>query len=174
MLNQFFKLLLICCFFPFTSSAQIAAFEFSDSEKENVKVLNLRKQKLKELPNEVFSFPNLEVLILQRNKLESLPDSMWHKLPKLHYVDVSQNKLSRLPEAWATLPIDTLIANRNYIAYLPASYAQMSQLSYLDLWSNELITLPDSFAQLPRLKRVDLRGISMNKRHQTKLLDAAL
>ncbi len=135
------------------------------------KVLDLSKQRLTQLPEEVFRYPNLEVLILKKNKIQSLPDSGWEKLPHLRYIDLSRNKLSYLPSAWGQLPIDTLILNRNFILRIPDSFQNMDELIYLDLWSNEVDRLPEKMNDLPRLKLIDMRGISMNHKYRAEFLN---
>ena len=77
-------------------------------QKDCVKCLDLSKQRLKEIPSEVYQFPNLEKLILTKNKIKHLSDTL-STLPHLHYIDLGSNYIDQMPLALSTLPITLLI-----------------------------------------------------------------
>lgn len=113
-------------------------------QKDCVKCLDLSKQRLKEIPSEVYQFPNLEKLILTKNKIKHLSDTL-STLPHLHYIDLGSNYIDQMPLALSTLPIDTLI-----------------------MWDNPIYELPQNYAQWD-LKYLDLRAIQMNKEEQNNI-----
>lgn len=141
-------------------------------DPSTVTAISLKRERLKVIPEQLFQFKNLKYLELKKNKLKELPNTGWEVFSQLRFIDVSQNKLSKLPEAWSTLPLDSLIANRNYLIELPESYSKIESLRYLDVWSNELDWLPAGFKTHPQLKKVDMRGISMNNDHIKTLLES--
>ena len=113
-------------------------------QKDCVKCLDLSKQRLKEIPSEVYQFPNLEKLILTKNKIKHLSDTL-STLPHLHYIDLGSNYIDQMSLALSTLPIDTLI-----------------------MWDNPIYSLPQDYAQWD-LKYLDLRAIQMNKEEQNNI-----
>lgn len=113
-------------------------------QKDCVKCLDLSKQRLKEIPKEVYQFPNLEKLILTKNKIKHLSDTL-STLPHLHYIDLGSNYIDALPATLSTLPIDTLI-----------------------MWDNPIYELPKELSQWD-LKYLDLRAIQMNKQEQNSI-----
>ena len=113
-------------------------------QKDCVKCLDLSKQRLKEIPSEVYQFPNLEKLILTKNKIKHLSDTL-SILSHLHYIDLGSNYIDQMPLALSTLPIDTLI-----------------------MWDNPIYELPQDYAQWD-LKYLDLRAIQMNKEEQNNI-----
>ena len=139
--------IIISLLFTFTSTAQNSCYKSLDQalkQKDCVTCLDLSKQRLKQIPNEVFEFSNLEKLILTKNKIKHIPDSL-SQLHKLHYLDLGSNYIDALPATLNTLPIDTLI-----------------------MWDNPIYELPEELSQWD-LKYLDLRAIQMNKQEQNSI-----
>lgn len=134
---------------------------------EQVYRLNLRKQKLKTVPSEIFKLTNLQELNLSKNKLTEIPAGI-ENLPNLQYFDASANDLVSLPpEIGQCIHLKRLVLNRNNIQELPATIGNLAQLEYLDLWSNSIIEFPEAINKLSEtLKEVDLRVINMNDERQ--------
>ncbi|NEU82354.1 COR domain-containing protein, partial [Nostoc sp. UIC 10630] len=86
------------------------------------------KEKLTDIPAEVFELEWLEVLNLSYNLLTTLPEEIT-RLPQLTSLDLSGNQLRTLPEA----------------------IAHLQQLTTLDLRGNKLTTLPEAIASLQQL-----------------------
>jgi Leucine-rich repeat (LRR) protein len=104
--------------------------------------VELRYNKLGELPHHLLQLPLLASLDLEGNQL-SLADVTFAQLTALTWLDVSRNRLTALPDGLQNLPaLTTLIASRNYIAELPplGSYTSLKKL-YLD--RNNLSSIPD-------------------------------
>jgi Leucine-rich repeat (LRR) protein len=136
--------LIISLLFTFICQAQQPCYKSLEEalkQKDCVTCLDLSKQRLKQIPNEVFEFPNLEKLILNKNKIKHIPDSL-STLRNLHYLDLSSNYIDSLPPSLSELSLDTLI-----------------------MWDNPIYTLPKEFEKWD-LKYLDLRAIQMNKDEQ--------
>lgn len=171
---QFYKTILLVFIFcgkmfsqekELLDSAQLAeAYTYMDLKEalehpEMVIKLELRKQKLKTFPPEIFKFKNLQSLDLGKNQLKELPDSLY-LLPDLQYLDVSHNKLSSLPkEIGKCTNLYYLNANNNDLFGLPPQIGNLEKLKTLDLWSNELADFPETLKNLKMLNTLDLRAI---------------
>jgi len=121
--------------------------------------LELRKQKLKDFPKEIFKFKNLQYLDLSKNQLKELPDSIY-VLTKLQSLNVSHNKLGAFPkEIGKCKNLFYLNANNNNLYGLPPQIGNLEKLRTLDLWSNDLADFPEEMANLKQLNTLDLRAI---------------
>ena len=124
--------------------------------------LELKKQKLKSVPPEIFQFKNLQYLDLSKNQIKELPDSLY-LLTNLQCLVVSHNKLSILPKQIGKCSnLVYLNANNNDIFMLPPQFGQLEKLRRLDLWSNELGDFPESMSNLKQLQTLDIRAILIN------------
>ena len=123
---------------------------------ENIKVLKLYGNKIEELPERIGELTSLEKLYLGKNNLKSLPESIG-KLKNLKLLSVQYNDLEKLPESIGELTnLEQLILNQNNIEYLPESITQLKKLSMLQLKFNELKILPDSIGQCEGLEFIHL------------------
>ena len=105
---------------------------------------------LEDLPD---SFCNLRLseLILKQNQFTHLPLSLLeHPLVDcLTHLDVSENKISRLPENLDRLQqLLTLQVSHNLLERLPASIGKLKQLKSLFVADNQIPLLPASFVNL--------------------------
>jgi Leucine-rich repeat (LRR) protein len=137
---------------------------------EKVYKLNLRKQKLKEVPKEVFTLTNLQELNLSKNELKEIPKEIVN-LKNLEVLNVSLNKIDTIyPEIGQLSNIKKLILNQNFIAHLPSSISQLKKMWFLDLWKNYIKVFPADMAKLDgTLKVVDMRVINMNETQQENI-----
>jgi Leucine-rich repeat (LRR) protein len=171
---RFYKTLLIIFIFcgklfsqekELLDSAQLAeVYTYMDLKEalehpEMVIRLELRKQKLKAFPPEIFKFKNLQYLDIGKNQLKELPDSIY-KITRLQYLDVSHNKLTALPkEIGKCTNLYFISANNNDIYNLPPQIGNLEKLKTLDLWSNEITDFPESLHNLKQLEVLDIRAI---------------
>ncbi|MEH2302831.1 MAG: COR domain-containing protein [Nostoc sp.] len=129
-----------------------------EAKKQKLKKLDLSsnlniddKEKLTEIPAEVFELEWLEVLYLNGNKLTTLPEAI-ADLQQLTSLDLSGNELMTLPEAIARLQKLTLLnLSGNQLMTLPEAIADLQQLTTLFLSGNKLTTLPEAIADLQQL-----------------------
>jgi Leucine-rich repeat (LRR) protein len=121
--------------------------------------LNLSKKQLKDFPQEVFQFKNLQELDISKNKIKELPKEIG-TLKSLKRFNASYNKLEVLPSEIGNLTnLVYLGLNRNKIQELPVTIGNMESLEVLEMWDNELFTIPDEISKLTKLKTLEIRGI---------------
>ncbi|MEH2356125.1 COR domain-containing protein [Nostoc sp.] len=96
------------------------------------------KEKLTEIPAEVFELEWLEVLNLSFNQLTTLPEAI-ARLQQLTSLHLSGNQLRTLPEAIARLQkLISLHLSFNQLTTLPEAIARLQQLTSLDLSGNPI------------------------------------
>lgn len=134
--------------------------------------LDLTKQKLRELPDTLFSLYNLQELKLAKNKLQQISPKLGN-LSNLQKLDVSRNNLCVLPSSIGNLTnLTEIIANNNYIYTLPPEIGNLINLEKLDLWSNVIDIFPKEIANLKdNLKDLDLRVVLINEEKQQAIAD---
>jgi Leucine-rich repeat (LRR) protein len=121
--------------------------------------LNLSKKQLKEFPQEIFQFKNLQELDISKNKIKELPKEIGI-LTNLKRFNASFNKLEVLPSEIGYLKnLVYLGLNRNKIVELPTGIGDLQNLEVLEMWDNELYSIPDEISKLTKLKTLELRGI---------------
>jgi Leucine-rich repeat (LRR) protein/GTPase SAR1 family protein len=114
------------------------------------------KEKLTEIPAEVFELEWLEVLRLSYNQLTTLPEAIAN-LQQLTTLNLSRNQITTLPEAIANLQqLTTLNLGSNQLTTLPEAITNLQQLTTLDLGDNQLTTLPEAIANLQQLTTLNL------------------
>jgi Leucine-rich repeat (LRR) protein len=178
LLSIFFYL----CLFPLRSVAQLDSTALSkepefismdDALKNPAKVykLNLRKQKLKKFPKEIFTFTNLQELNLSRNKIDQVPEEIG-QLTKLQILDLSRNKLKAIPSQIGKLVrLRKLLLYLNEIPMLPAEIGNLTLLQTLDMWGNEISEFPPEISKLKsNLRYLDLRVIDIPQPLQDKIV----
>lgn len=94
--------------------------------------VDLSKNQLARLPDELAQFEHLEMLCCARNQLVALPPSLGCSLTSL---DLSRNALTQLPEEL---------------------FGRLASLRRLDLSRNQLAAVPTSIGELPTLVELDL------------------
>lgn len=129
--------------------------------KEEV-VLDLSKQQLTAIPEEVFKQTSLKVLILNNNQLDRLPAEIG-ELKDLVVLDLKYNKLSNLPgEIGRMESLRFLDLNHNKLNALPDEICNLNNLRYLGLDENALSGLPVEIGRMDKLTELYLNN---NKLH---------
>ncbi len=118
---------------------------------EKVVILDLSKQKLSEVPDEIILFTNLQQLNLSNNKLLELPNFIT-KLPKLSYLNISANKLSSLPQNIGNLnQLSSIDFSKNKISSIPNSFFQLENIEIINCYSNpSLYFEPNKFKNISK------------------------
>eukprot|EP01105_Mastigella_eilhardi_P024802 TRINITY_DN654_c1_g1_i1.p1 TRINITY_DN654_c1_g1~~TRINITY_DN654_c1_g1_i1.p1 ORF type:complete len:933 (-),score=207.98 TRINITY_DN654_c1_g1_i1:1024-3822(-) len=91
---------------------------------------------------------------LCNTKLHRLPDEFFSRVPNLHTLHCTQNKLKRLPPSFgpqSTPRLAVLSLGSNSIKHLPECLTQLTQLNSLELSCNNLTHLPD-FSKMTSLR----------------------
>ena len=108
-----------------------------------VNSLNISKNKLTELPIEIFHLKNLTNLNASHNQLTSLPE-----LGPMGSMDQGQ-------PAWPCSGLSRLILNSNQLSEVPEYIFNMPSLAFLDLSRNHLEKLPFSIWSAPKLNNLN-------------------
>jgi len=141
--------------------------------------LNLKSNRLRNLPESIGSFTSLENLNLRNNMLTALPESI-NFLSSLKVLDLHGNKLNsitvnlsnsirELEMGWNnfdTIPngikrllsLERLGFGGNKLVNLPDWIGLYQSLRQLDLYDNRLIKIPESLGSLKSLERLNLRN----------------
>jgi Leucine-rich repeat (LRR) protein len=137
---------------------------------DKVVKLTLRKMKYKEVPKEIWSFPNLQYLDLSKNQITEFPDSLG-KLKNLQVLHLAKNKIEALPRELGDLKNLTILdINNNDLTMLPPQIGKLKKLQYLDLWNNSISTFPEELKEIAdNLKVMDLRVILINYDAQDRI-----
>lgn len=140
--------------------------EALEAHKDSVYSLKL-KERLKVVPPEVFTaFPNLMLLDLSKNRLKELPAELG-LLKKLKKLVLFKNRLESIPPQIGELEdLQELVVNQNELETLPDEIGKLKKLRYIDMWSNNLTHLPGSMAEMWALEELDLRVIVMTAAEQ--------
>jgi Leucine-rich repeat (LRR) protein len=134
--------------------------------------LNLSKQHLQFIPENVFKLTHLQELVLSRNKIQYIPAEI-SMLRNLQILNLSDNKLKTLPAETGQLTnLKSLYLKRNKIEQLPVEMEKLTSLAYLDLWGNALIQLPVQMSALTRnLHIIDMRGILIKPEYRNAITE---
>jgi E3 ubiquitin-protein ligase LRSAM1 len=114
------------------------------SDLQDLHVLDLHKNCLEKLPEEIGQLKNLRVLYLQQNKLKSLPSNLGN-LTKLTTLNLSENALKEVPVSLSSLSsLKTLDLRSNpKLKKIPKEIAALRCLETL-LLDETAISYPDS------------------------------
>lgn len=137
---------------------------------EDILILDLSKQKLKELPNDFGPLINLKELYLDKNKLKALPRSL-ASCENLEVISISKNKFVDFPMIICYLSqLKSLDISTNEIAELPDCLGELIHLEYIYMVGNEVASISKKLEKL-ELKELDMRMIQMNEKEQNTLRD---
>ena len=157
---------------PATALDSVRTFHSLESalkQPDMVFRLDLSHQKIKDLPEEIRRFKNLNALDLGRNKLRTLPDWLG-ELQYLQELRVSRNKLAEFPAIICRLTqLKRLDLSRNAITGLPECLGGLDQLVSLDLWSNDLAVFPPDLEGMKALRFLDLRVIQFSPEEMERI-----
>ncbi len=148
----------------FNSLEDIAKLKkISVQELEQLKYLNLMKNRLSSLPEKIGQLKNLQELNLWNNKLSTLPESIT-QLENLQELNLGYNQLSMLPESITKLEnLQKLNLWGNQLSTLPESIIQLEKLTHLDLGFNQLNAIPENIGQLKKLQTLKLGYNQLSK-----------
>ncbi|MEZ5042308.1 MAG: leucine-rich repeat domain-containing protein [Saprospiraceae bacterium] len=108
------------------------------------------------LPDSLMALKKLTYIDISHNRLKRLPPGFEH-LKSLKTILIDHNALSRLPETMGAFrQLNELHLRHNHLKKLPHSIANCIHLDKLILAHNQLTQLPATFGQLGRLSELDL------------------
>lgn len=137
--------------------------EIFEPTSQNLKVLVLINNGIRELPGSIFNnFPKLEYLSLSDNLLKTCPEKIFRNLQQLSILEIANNRLEYLPENLfqSLFQLKKLYIYKNKLKELPNKiFKSLPSLEVLDLADNQLLSMPrDIFLGLSQLKHIRLRG----------------
>lgn len=143
--------------------------EALNAPRDSVFSLKL-KNRLKKIPMEVFTaFPNLQLLDLSRNRIREVPPEIG-RLKNLKKLILERNRIEALPAEIGELEdLRELVINRNELITLPSEISDLQKLRYIDMWSNNITGLPRSMEEMYALQEVDLRVIVFTEQEQAAI-----
>lgn len=118
-------------------------------DPQNLTHIDLRNNRLAQLPDQLCDLVKLVELKLDYNFLLSLPHSI-NKLENLELLSASQNSLKAIPSNIFQLgrKLHTLVLNDNKIATLPVKIGSLVNLETLLLHQNMIVDVPSSLYRL--------------------------
>ncbi|PZC86982.1 leucine-rich repeat-containing protein 57 [Helicoverpa armigera] len=120
-------------------------------------VLQLSNCKLKEIPIEALNLSEiLRNLDLSKNRLTSLPDDI-SKFKLLKQLNLDTNRIETIPESLGSMKkLELFNVSNNLITFLPDSFAKLSNLKQVYLNNNRLKEFPTQLLGLHSLEVVEL------------------
>ena len=140
------------------------------SKLSNVRVLDLKANRITSLPLTFGGLTNLEYLDLgyfemgtRMNKISDLGPN-FGQLKKLKFLNLSGNALVTLPDGFSGLnELTELNLGLNKLPGLPISVTQLVKLTKLDISLNDVSVVPLQVASLVNLEELNLMGNFFNK-----------
>ncbi|WP_028888338.1 leucine-rich repeat domain-containing protein [Tenacibaculum ovolyticum] len=137
------------------SNNNISKFKLNLSN--SIEYINLSGNDMNYIPNEIFDICNLKILNLRFNKIKTL-DSNIRKLTKLRKLLLGKNNISFLPnELYLVKQLEELELRDNSLSQVSEKLTKMESLKYLDLSRNPLESLPS----INHFEKMDLRKINL-------------
>lgn len=130
--------------------------------------LDLAQNGLKQIPPSLGGLAGLTELCLERNMLSSVDGKLLAAFPSLHKLDLSVNKLEKLPDDFpALLELEQLMLSKNHLSRLPNAIGELVNLRELALDDNRLSTLPESIGYLTALTKLSLKRNELSELPET-------
>ncbi|MFX1552849.1 MAG: leucine-rich repeat domain-containing protein [Promethearchaeota archaeon] len=136
-------------------------FEINESglitelDLSNVERYSSGLSKLEKILESIFSLNTIKRCDLRFNHLINIPTVLNRSI---EYLDLSYNKITKLPDFSYFKSLKTLNLKTNRLRNLPESIGLVKTLENLNLRNNMLTHLPSSISSLSSLKSLDLHG----------------
>ena len=130
-----------------------------------LKILDLSKNNLSTLCENLDDLKCLKCVYLQENQFKSIPACMikGETASRIQLLDVSSNRIEGLPNRLISMKnLVTLKLNNNSIKYLPNNVGHIQNLQFLHVSNNKLKFLPWSFVKL-HLSSLDISENAFNE-----------
>lgn len=141
---------------------------------KSLKLVDVRNNRLTELPSEMCNLAHLTTLKVDYNYLAALPFSIG-SLAELQYLSASQNRLIELPDSLFRhdSKLNALLVNDNKITKVQRSLGSLRHLKQLYLHSNNIVELPTSLSQLTKLVEFSLDWLAYIEKTSEELEEMA-
>ncbi len=121
-------------------------------------ILDLSRQGLKEIPEELQKYKQITWLNLSQNQLSTIPD-WFYELKNLTFIDLGHNTFDDIPlRLFAMTNLLRLDINNNKLSKMRYWSVENHSLKILDLSYNKLKTIPENIRSLSSLSRLNLKG----------------
>lgn len=171
------------------SKNRIRRIQIKAKDASKIRSLMLSDNKINDISGFADRFPELQQLFLAKNKLDVLEENFFVGMPLLRTLDLSVNKLSKLPNSLTKASLlKVLVLQRNQIEQFPSLLMMLRFLEELDLsnnplnkWPTDLLgfefvrklnlyktalpEVPKSVFTIPRIEVLDIRGLNFNPYH---------
>ena len=156
----------------FSQKEILVSYKWSDVQGANpdtIFSISFAKEKLSQLPVQLWNFKKLRYLNLQRNKLAALPDSL-EQLTEIEFLDISHNRFILIPIAITRLyKLKVLKASSNKLTFISNNIENCEKLQDIDLYDNLIEDLGKGLYKLKELRLLDLRGVMYGTIFQSQL-----
>jgi len=152
---------------------------------EHIRYLNLRRNKIISLPDDIHLLAHLEELLLEDNKVTVLPQSLFslalrtlslrkNKLTSftmtdpypisssIEHLDLSYNRISELKMKNLS-SLRHFSATGNFLQRIPTQFCTLTRLEYLDLSANQLHSTSDDLLDEPSFPHLNTLLLSRNR-----------
>jgi leucine-rich repeat protein SHOC2 len=120
--------------------------------QSNCKLLDVRHNELKEIPEGISRLPHLTALHADHNRIRHLPESLG-ALFRLRAFTCADNSLYDVPEVFSELTcLVSLDLSKNSLREAPKTLQALTALTRLNLSHNKLHQLPDTLSKLCSLR----------------------
>lgn len=144
---------------------------------EQVVRLDLSRQRLSEIPSEVFQMKNLQYLNLSDNTLTQIPDEI-QNLGQLQEIQLTNNQISTIsPKIDELAFLQKMDLSNNQISNLPNVMSNLGKLEELNLAGNKQLDLKKVFDDLGysrNLKKLTLKNTTSQFQKELKELKRLL
>lgn len=130
----------------------------------NLKTLNLSRNQLdeKSFPQTMTRLQMLEEVNLSSNNLTEIPPFIL-ELPRLKVLHIAENRLTSIPESIGRLTtLERLYVGKNCLTSIPRQISQISGLKILSVANNQLQSVPVEMANLTSLVCLQLHQNRIN------------
>ncbi|XP_070570741.1 p53-induced death domain-containing protein 1-like [Ptychodera flava] len=131
----------------------------------NRQILCLADRGLKTLPSQYCTDTRIRTLQLDKNKLSSLPEELSY-LRQLEDLQLSCNLFTTFPSCICSLKhLQNLDMSENYLLTLPEEFCRLENLRTLNLADNRLTEIPAAVTTLRNLMELDMSENSLRAIH---------
>lgn len=118
----------------------------------------------------VEAFPQLQVLDVALNQIQMIIDStQLLRLPSLHQLTVSLNRIISLPDVSTWTSLLTINADENNITTFPEGLTALENIRHVDFTSNDIRLIPPEVARMDSLAMLRITGNPLRDRKFTSL-----
>ncbi|CAH0405874.1 unnamed protein product [Chilo suppressalis] len=114
---------------------------------EILRNLDLSKNRLPHLPDDISKFKQLKQLKLESNRLETVPESL-SNLKKLELLNVADNSIGSLPKSLMSMTnLKQIYLNNNKLKHFPLELIGLHNLEVVDLSYNKITEIPPGMSK---------------------------